>query len=258
MGVVVATANNIAVSTPYGTQFYSGRIPGIYGDIRRLQGAVDEIRVYNRALLPSEIAALAISDSTPPIITPTVTGTLGSNGWYTGDVAVSWSVTDAESPISSSTGCDTSSVTSDTLAGPFVCSATSGGGTATQSVTVKRDATAPVVSIVSPTSGVYIYNQSIFVNYTCTDGGSLVASCAGTTANGALLDTGSIGSKTLTVNTTDNAGNMSSSVVNYTVVYRVPTNLDECKNGGWQTRQRANGTLFNNQGDCVSYVNNGN
>lgn len=31
----------------------------------------------------------------------------------------------------------------------------------------------------------------------------------------------------------------------------------QCKNGGWQTLQRQNGTTFKNQGDCISYTNNG-
>ena len=35
------------------------------------------------------------------------------------------------------------------------------------------------------------------------------------------------------------------------------TNKDQCKNGGWQNFTRANGTFFKNQGDCVSYTNNG-
>lgn len=34
-------------------------------------------------------------------------------------------------------------------------------------------------------------------------------------------------------------------------------NKDQCKNNGWQTLFRANGTPFKNQGDCVSYTNNG-
>jgi hypothetical protein len=34
-------------------------------------------------------------------------------------------------------------------------------------------------------------------------------------------------------------------------------NKDQCKNGGWQTLFRENGTPFKNQGDCVSYVSNG-
>jgi hypothetical protein len=39
--------------------------------------------------------------------------------------------------------------------------------------------------------------------------------------------------------------------------YTVATNKDQCKDAGWQTARRANGTTFNNQGDCVSYTNTG-
>lgn len=31
----------------------------------------------------------------------------------------------------------------------------------------------------------------------------------------------------------------------------------QCKNGGWQNLQRANGSTFKNQGDCIQYVNTG-
>jgi hypothetical protein len=37
----------------------------------------------------------------------------------------------------------------------------------------------------------------------------------------------------------------------------VAVSMDDCKNGGWMTRVRANGTTFKNQGDCVSYTNTG-
>jgi hypothetical protein len=37
----------------------------------------------------------------------------------------------------------------------------------------------------------------------------------------------------------------------------VPANKEQCKNGGWQTLTRANGSSFNNQGDCIQYVNTG-
>jgi hypothetical protein len=37
----------------------------------------------------------------------------------------------------------------------------------------------------------------------------------------------------------------------------VPTNANQCKNGGWMTSVRADGTTFKNQGDCVQYVNTG-
>jgi hypothetical protein len=39
--------------------------------------------------------------------------------------------------------------------------------------------------------------------------------------------------------------------------YRVATNKDQCKNGGYSSVKRADGTSFKNQGDCVSYANNG-
>jgi len=34
-------------------------------------------------------------------------------------------------------------------------------------------------------------------------------------------------------------------------------NADQCKNNGWKTLQRQNGTTFKNQGDCIQYVNTG-
>jgi len=37
----------------------------------------------------------------------------------------------------------------------------------------------------------------------------------------------------------------------------VASSADQCKNGGWQTLKRADGTGFKNQGDCVSYTRNG-
>ena len=37
----------------------------------------------------------------------------------------------------------------------------------------------------------------------------------------------------------------------------VPANANQCKNGEWQTRTRADGSTFKNQGDCVQYVNTG-
>jgi hypothetical protein len=39
--------------------------------------------------------------------------------------------------------------------------------------------------------------------------------------------------------------------------YAVAQDKDDCKNGGWQTLKRADGSSFKNQGDCASYTNNG-
>jgi hypothetical protein len=37
----------------------------------------------------------------------------------------------------------------------------------------------------------------------------------------------------------------------------VATQKEACMSGGWQTLQRADGSAFNNQGDCIQYVNTG-
>ena len=89
------------------------------------------------------------SDATPPVITPLITGTLGNNGWSVSDIDVARTVTDLESAVTSSSGCGPQLVNTDTASVTFTCSATSAGGSASESVTVMRDATAPVIASVT-------------------------------------------------------------------------------------------------------------
>ena len=94
----------------------------------------------------------------------------------------------------------------------------------------KSDTTAPAIQITRPTNSVYLVNQGVTSSYTCTDtGGSGVATCVGTVANGAAINTASVGAKTFTVNATDIAGNPASKTVNYTVSYGVKTLHDVTK-----------------------------
>jgi hypothetical protein len=92
---------------------------------------------------------VTVSDATPPVITSDVQGTLGDYGWYTSDVHLTWSVTDPESPNSIvKTGCVDQNITADQAATDYKCSATSAGGSAAeQTVTIKRDATEPEVTL---------------------------------------------------------------------------------------------------------------
>jgi hypothetical protein len=48
-------SGSYTISTPANTQFYIGRIPGATSDTRKLNGMVDEVSVYDRALSASEI-----------------------------------------------------------------------------------------------------------------------------------------------------------------------------------------------------------
>ena len=118
-------------------------------------------------------------DNTAPSIVPQVSGIAGNNGWYVGDVQVSWTVTDSESAISSSSDCDSVSVTADTSGETFTCTATSAGGTATESVTVKRDATPPTaLANASPPANLNGWHrQNVIVGFAGSDVLSGIASC---------------------------------------------------------------------------------
>lgn len=43
----------------------------------------------------------------------------------------------------------------------------------------------------------------------------------------------------------------------FQITASTPPNANACKNGGWQTFTRTNGTIFTNQGDCIQFVNTG-
>lgn len=82
-------------------------------------------------------------DDTVPVVTGTPSGTLGSNNWYTSDVQIAWS-TSAAGPSGITASCPVESLTSDTEGASYSCSATTGAGlSATGTITVKRDASAP-------------------------------------------------------------------------------------------------------------------
>jgi hypothetical protein len=126
------------------------------------------------------------ADTTPPVVTPNVTGTQGNNNWYTSNVSVTWTVSDPDTTVTSTTGCGPSSVTSDTAGVTFTCQATSGGGTSSQSVTIKRDATAPNVTLSfgrTPDHNGW-YTSPVTISANGTDGMSGIASCGSSTYSG--------------------------------------------------------------------------
>jgi hypothetical protein len=152
-------------------------------------------------------------DETPPVITPTVTGTLGDNGWYTSDVTVSWSVVDEESDIDAMAGCDETIITSDTGGITLTCEASSAGGDASERVTVKRDATAPTLAPTVSPDPVLVGGSAVATPNASDDlSGVAAESCD-------AVDTGSVGSQSLTCTATDAAGNTAEQLVSYTVAF---------------------------------------
>jgi hypothetical protein len=132
---------------------------------------------------------------------------------------VSWSVTDDESAISSTSGCGTVVLTSETDGTTLTCTATSEGGTASSSVTIKIDKTAPEVTIATPEDdGSYTFNQTILADWSASDTLSGIDTATGTVPSGDPIDTNSLGTKSFTVTATDFAGNSTTVTVDYEVV----------------------------------------
>jgi hypothetical protein len=159
-----------------------------------------------------------IVDPSPPVITKVVTGTEGNNGWYTSNVSVDWTVNDPESPNSlQTTGCNDQNITADQAEQTYSCSATSAGGSSgPQSVTIKRDATDPNVSLVGgPANGSEHYFGSVPDEPTCNASDAL-SELAGPCSVSGYGTT--VGSHTVTATATDNAGNEATASSTYKVL----------------------------------------
>ena len=148
----------------------------------------------------------------------------GNNGWYTGNVLVDWTVIDPETTITSSAGCDDATVSSDTASTTFTCTATSAGGTSSvTTVAIKRDATVPMLAPTAPSP--LLRGQSYSASANASDATSGVAS-----SSCGALDTSTTGNKSTTCTATDNADNVATVTLNYTVG-------TTCSNDGYKGTQ---------------------
>jgi hypothetical protein len=128
-------------------------------------------------------------DTLAPTATPVITGTLGSNGWYTSTANVSWNCADATSGVA--TCPSDSSVTDADLA---VAGTTSdvAGNSAPVSLQVKSDTIAPTITgqVTTTAAADGKYDSSITVHWTCADAGSGISACpADTVVTGLGADT---------------------------------------------------------------------
>jgi peptidoglycan/xylan/chitin deacetylase (PgdA/CDA1 family) len=168
-------------------------------------------------------ARFALADTTPPVITSTVTPNANSNGWNNGPVTVSWSVSDPESGIASSNGCATTTLRNETpLAGTtLTCTVTNGAGLSNSaSVTVKIDLTAPILTLQSLTVEA-TGSRGAPVSYTASASDSLSGldtfSC--TPASGSMFP---LGKSTVSCSAKDKAGNALNGTFSVTVQDKTP------------------------------------
>ena len=221
-----SACNTSNESNPNNTQSvaFSSSTPGNYN----ITASVNDTNgTYNTSNASFTLHVLAPADTTPPVITPNASGTLGSNGWYVSDVNVSWTVSDPESLYTINSGCETTLVNYDTAGVTLGCSATSAGGTSEQSVIIKRDATAPTISgSASPSANFNGWNNTdVNVAFSCSDAMSGIASCG---PDQTLSGEGT--SQSVTGTAADNAGNSASATVGGINIDKTPPTIT--LNGG--------------------------
>lgn len=190
-----------------------------------------------------------VLDHTPPVTTATVSGTQGSNGWYTSSVSVAFTAKDDLSGVAKTTAAIDGGASQPSTA-PF---AVSGDGThtvtysstdkagnaeAAKSLTIKIDTTPPAITATATSSSIWPPNDKmvgVSVNVSLTDSGSgadgfiLVSATASgdpSDLQGFVVGTASTSGQvrankdevyTLTYRGKDKAGNTTMTVVTITV-----------------------------------------
>ena len=99
----------------------------------------------------------------------------------------------------------------------------------THSYTVVADKSPPAIDLRTPADGdEYDLDEQVAADYSCADepGGSGMASCTGTVADGAAVNTSSLGTKSFTVEAEDKQGNHSAVTHTYEVVDRTDPTVD--------------------------------
>ncbi|MGH9085948.1 MAG: hypothetical protein ACRDYW_10880, partial [Acidimicrobiales bacterium] len=114
------------------------------------------------------VSPATVTDTTPPVLTPVISGTQGSDGWYTSNATVTWTVTDPESTPTVVSGCGVQSFTTETSSTLSSCNASSAGGASSSSVSLKIDKTGPSAAL-SPagtlgTNGWYTSDVNVATN----------------------------------------------------------------------------------------------
>ncbi len=122
----------------------------------------------------------AVTDTTPPVIAVSVSPSPNAAGWNNHAVTVTFTVSDPESNIATTSGCDTVTIGTETPGTTFTCTARNGAGLEASAVqVVKIDMTAPrIVTSRAPAPNAAGWNNSeVTVTFKCEDNLSGVTGC---------------------------------------------------------------------------------
>jgi len=165
----------------------------------------------------------------PPVdvVPPSISCAADDGSWHAADVSLACTATDAGSGLADPAqalfelttavpaGSETATAVTDAVQ---VCDRAGNCATAGPIGGIRVDRLAPQVTIASPVDGASLALGSIEdATFSCADGGSGVATCSGSVANGAALDTSTSGTHTFTVQATDAVGNTAAATVTYSV-----------------------------------------
>ena len=166
-----------------------------------------------------------IGDVCDDMIAPSVVCAPPDGAWHADNVALACTATDTGSGLANPGDAAFSLATSVAAGAENANASTSSrmvcdvAGNCTAAGPIggnKIDRKAPVIALTTPANGaVYQQFQVVKASYGCSDGGSGLATCAGTLPNLSLINTLTLDSKTFVVNATDAAGNASTSTVTY-------------------------------------------
>ena len=185
--------------------------PGLYSFV--VEGRNDAGVSASRLVRLSVISG---PDTTPPSVHGVLSGETGNGGWFRGDVLLRWTLSDAESELQSTSGCEERVVAVDTAETLFTCSATSSGGTTSTTLRVSRDATPPSLSATMPPDLVPL-NATHDFRLQVSD------SMSGVETSGCTpLDTATAGTQAVSCFATDRAGNTATRSATVRVVARLP------------------------------------
>jgi hypothetical protein len=159
--------------------------------------------------------------------------------WHAGDVLIPCTASDGNSSLMSASDAAFSLSTS-VAAGTensnastnnrVVCDVAGNCATAGAIGGNKVDKQAPTITITAPSNGIFLLNQIMPAQFSCTDNGSGLQTCVGSVANGSNLDTSSTGAKTFTVTATDQVGNIAlPQSVSYSVGFGIGVLFDQTK-----------------------------
>jgi alpha-tubulin suppressor-like RCC1 family protein len=209
---------------PLSYQWYEGASP--VGNATPMLTLTRGLGVYDFTLTDfdgelsgNDSARVTVVDPTPPLVTPAISGPSGSNGWFTGDVTLSWSAVDLESAITSPP-CPTLVLDDDGANQSVGCFAKSAGGPTNGSASVSIDSVPPEVTVpasfVAPATGAL--TPVTYSGESATDLTSGVASFGCAPASGSDFP---LGPTTVTCTATDGAGH--TTVKSFTVTVKDAT-----------------------------------